>query len=277
MRRSADEIQAGGTTLYGRRWLPEGEPIAAVGLVHGLGEHGGRYDHVAAALTAAGYAVFAFDLRGHGRSGGRRGDTRFGPCMDDIDRLLADAADAVPGKPRFLYGHSLGGLLVLTYGLRRRATALAGIVSSGAALRSPLREQRMKVTAARLLAPVVPWLTMPTGLDSDLISRDPAVVSAYCADALVHDQASVAFARDAIAAGDAGLAGAGSFTTPSLILHGGADRLTLPEGSRRFAGAAPGDCRLIVYDGLYHEIHNEPEQGEVLADIVAWLDGHRKI
>jgi alpha-beta hydrolase superfamily lysophospholipase len=126
-----------------------------------------------------------------------------------------------------------------------------------------------------LLAPVAPWLTLPTGLDSNLISRDPAVVAAYRADPLVHDKASVAFARDAIAAGDAALAGAGSFTTPSLILHGGADRLTLPEGSRRFAAAAPGDCRLIVYDGLYHEIHNEPEQSRVLADVVAWLDTHR--
>ena len=276
MRQSTDEIDAaGGTRLHRRRWLPDGQPVAAVGLVHGLGEHSGRYDHVAAALTGAGYAVFAFDLRGHGRSGGRRGDTRFGPCIDDIDRLLADAADAVPGKPRFLYGHSLGGLLVLTYGLRRRATPLAGIVSSGAALRSPLREQRAKVTAARLLAPVTPWLTLPTGLDSALVSRDPAVVAAYRADPLVHDKASVAFARDAIAAGDAALAGAGSFTTPSLVLHGGADRLTLPEGSRRFAAVAPGDCRLVVYDGLYHEIHNEPEQGRVLADVVGWLDAHR--
>jgi alpha-beta hydrolase superfamily lysophospholipase len=242
-------------------------------LVHGLGEHSGRYRHVAVALTASGYGVLTFDLRGHGRSGGRRGDTRFGPCLDDIDRLVDEAVRSFPDRPCFLYGHSLGGLLVLTYGLRRNV-GLTGIVSSGAALVSPLREQRAKVAAVRLLAPAAPGLTLPTGLDPELISRDPAVVAAYRADPLVHGRASLAFARDAIAAGDAALAGAGNFPTPLLVLHGGADRITFPAGSQRFAAAVPGDCRLVVYDGLYHEIHNEPEQERVLADVVAWLDEH---
>jgi alpha-beta hydrolase superfamily lysophospholipase len=273
MRHSTEVIDAAGSALYRQQWRPETEPRAVVGLVHGLGEHSGRYGHVAAALTAAGYAVCTFDLRGHGRSGGRRGDTRIGPCLDDIDRLLADAGRDFPAQPSFLYGHSLGGLLVLTYGLRR-TRALSGIVSSGAAVMSPLRDQRAKVAAARLLAPIIPGLTLPTGLDPGLISRDPAVVAAYRADPLVHGKASVAFARDAIAAGDAALADAGAFAPPLLLLHGGADRITLPEGSRRFAAAVPGDCRLIVYDGLYHEIHNEPEQARVLADVIGWLDDH---
>jgi alpha-beta hydrolase superfamily lysophospholipase len=269
MRHSTEDLHADGTVLYRQRWLPDSEPRAVVVLVHGLGEHSGRYRHVAVALTASGYAVLTFDLRGHGRSGGRRGDTR----LDDIGRLVDEAARAFPDRPCFLYGHSLGGLLVLTYGLRRNVR-LTGIVSSGAALVSPLREQRAKVAAVRLLAPVAPGLTLPTGLDPELISRDPAVVAAYRADPLVHGRASLAFARDAIAAGDAALAGAGDFPTPLLVLHGGADRITFPAGSQRFAAAVPGDCRLVVYDGLYHEIHNEPEQERVLADVVAWLDEH---
>jgi alpha-beta hydrolase superfamily lysophospholipase len=138
-----------------------------------------------------------------------------------------------------------------------------------------LRDQRVKVATARFLARAFPGLTMPTGLDAGLISRDPAVVAAYRADPLVHGKASMAFARDAIAAGDAALAGAEGFTPPLLALHGGADRITLPEGTRRFAAAVPGGCGLVVYDGLYHEIHNEPEQTRVLADIVGWLDARR--
>jgi alpha-beta hydrolase superfamily lysophospholipase len=172
MRHSTEYFGGGETVLYRQRWLPDGEPGAVVILVHGLGEHSGRYQHVAAALTGAGHAVLTFDLRGHGRSGGRRGDTRFEPCLDDIDGLVDEAARTFPGRPRFLYGHSLGGLLALTYGLRRGG-GLAGIVSSGAALMSPLREQRAKVAAVRLLAPIAPGLTLPTGLDPELISRRP--------------------------------------------------------------------------------------------------------
>jgi alpha-beta hydrolase superfamily lysophospholipase len=265
----------GGVSLYARRWEPDGDADAVVCLVHGLGEHSGRYAHVAAAFTDAGLAVCSFDLRGHGRSGGRRGDTRVAAALDDIDRLLAEAAARFPGRPRFLYGHSLGGLLVLTSGLVRRP-AVAGVVSTGAALQSPLREQTAKLLAVRLLAPLAPGLTLPTGLDPALISRDPEVVAAYRADPLVHGKGSLGFARDVVRAGDAALAGAGGFAAPLLLLHGGADRITYPDGSRRFAAAVPGDCSLVVYDGLYHEIHNEPEQGRVIADVLAWFDRHRR-
>src|SRR5437763_11955025 len=143
MRHFAEHRNVRGTSLYTQRWLPDGEPAGVVALVHGLGEHSGRYARVAAALTGAGYAVCAFDLRGHGRSPGRRGDTRFGPALEDIDELLDDAGQRFGDRPQFLYGHSLGGLLVLSHGLARRR-AVAGVVCSGPALRSPLREQRAK-------------------------------------------------------------------------------------------------------------------------------------
>src|SRR4051794_38704045 len=120
MRLEEHDIDAGGSTLHTRQWEPDGPVRAVIGLVHGLGEHSGRYGHVAARLTDAGYAVCAFDLRGHGASGGRRGDTRFEAAFADIDRLLADAADRYPERPLFLYGHSLGGLLVIAYTMARR-------------------------------------------------------------------------------------------------------------------------------------------------------------
>lgn len=263
-----------GLGLFARRWEPEGEPVGAVGLVHGLGEHSGRYDHVATHLAGAGYAVCAFDLRGHGQSDGRRGDTRFGPAMDDIDRLLAETAGRFPDRPLFLYGHSLGGLLVLTYGVRRRP-ALAGVVATGAALSTSLREQKVKLLAVRVLGGIVPGLSMPSGLDANLVSRDPAVVAAYQADPLTHARVTLGLARDAVEAADSTMAAAARFPVPLLLLHGGADRLTYPGGSEAFAASARGDCTVIIYNGLYHEVHNEPEQGRVLADISGWLDDHR--
>ena len=266
------DVDSGDVTIHTRRWEPDGPAKAVVCLVHGLGEHSGRYDAVAGRLVEAGYAVMAFDLRGHGRSGGRRGDTRFAATYGDIDRLLADAAGQYPAAPRFLYGHSLGGLLVLSYTLKERP-ALAGVVATGAALQTALREQKAKVLAVRILGPLLPHLAMPSGLDETLISRDPAVVAAYRADPLVHDRATLGFGRDALDAADTSLGHAPEFPVPLLLLHGGADRLTYPSGSRAFASALGAErCSLIVYDGLYHEVHNEPEQARVSADVVAWLD-----
>jgi alpha-beta hydrolase superfamily lysophospholipase len=273
MRTFEGEVNAGGLPIHTRLWEPEGPALAVVGLVHGLGEHCGRYWRVATHLTAAGYAVSSFDLRGHGHSGGRRGDTRFAEAFADIDCLLSDAADRFPDRPRFLYGHSLGGLLVLAYTLERKP-AVAGVVASGAALHTALREQKAKVLLVRMLGPLLPRVALPSGLDARLISRDPGVVSTYRADPLVHDRATLGFGLDAIRAADATLAGAAQFPVPLLLIHGGTDRLTYPTGSRAFAAAVePGLCTLNVYDGLFHEVHNEPERARVLDDIVRWLDG----
>jgi len=274
MREREEDVDAGGATLHTREWEPDGDTKAVVALVHGLGEHSGRYGPVAARLTGAGFAVLAFDLRGHGRSSGRRGDTRFADTMADIDRLVRAAGDRFPDRPVFLYGHSLGGLLVLTYTLERRP-AIAGVVATGAALHNALREQKAKLLAVRRLAPLLPHLALPSGLDATLVSRDPDVVAAYRADPLVHDRVTLGFGLDAVRASDAALAGAARFPVPLLLLHGGADRLTYPSGSQAFAGALNSrDCTLTVYEGLFHEIHNEPERGRVLDDVVAWLDRH---
>jgi alpha-beta hydrolase superfamily lysophospholipase len=273
MRHSERDVDAG-LTIHTRLWEPDGPTKAVVGLVHGLGEHSGRYGPVAERLTGSGYAVASFDLRGHGASGGRRGDTRFTETFGDIDRLLADAAQRFPGLAKFLYGHSLGGLLVLAYTLDRRPP-MAGAVVTGPPLHNALREQKAKLVLVRLLAPLLPRLALPSGLDDRLISRDPDVVAAYRADPLTHDRATLGFGLDAIRASDASLAASASFPVPLLLLHGGADRLTYASGSRAFAAGAGSDtCTLIVYDGLYHEVHNEPERARVLDDVVAWLD-HR--
>jgi Lysophospholipase len=264
----------GGVTLWARRWEPDGDLRGVVGLVHGLGEHAGRYGDVVARLTDAGYAVCAIDLRGHGHSSGRRGHTLVDDCVADIDRLVDETARRFPDVPRFLYGHSFGGLLVLSHLLRRRP-AVAGAVVTGPALHTDLRAQKLKVLATRVLGRFLPEVTLPSGLDSSLISHDQAVVAAYGADPLVHDRVSLGFGHQALAAIDHVLAHAGELSVPLLVLHGGADRLTFPSGSEALAAGVRGDCTLHVHDGLYHELHHEPEREAVFDEIVAWLDAHR--
>ena len=264
-----------GLAFYGQVWEPDSAPRAVVALVHGLGEHSGRYAHVAAALVEAGYALMAYDLRGHGKSAGQRGHTpSYETLMQDIDRFLAEVDKRFPGRPRFLYGHSLGGCQVLHYVLRRRPQ-LAGVIATGSALRSPLEKQTIKVTMARLLSGLLPTQTMHSGLSAAALSHDPQVVEAYVADPLVHDLATPRLAVEGFAAGRWALEHAAEFPpVPLLLMHGGADAICYPDGSRDFAAQVPGECTLKVWEGLYHEVHNEPEKAEVLACLIEWLDRH---
>jgi alpha-beta hydrolase superfamily lysophospholipase len=264
---------ADGTPLHATWWTPVGSPKATVVRVHGLGEHAGRNAHVAQRLSDAGYAVAMFDLRGHGESPGGRGHTPFDRTMEDIAACLAHARDQVPGVPRFLYGHSLGGLLVLTYALRLKPD-LAGVVVSSAGLRSPVLEQQLKMTAAKLLGSALPTIAIPSGLDDSGLSRDPEVIEAYRADPLTHDKASFALGKDGAEGANWALAHAGDFTLPLLMIHGSDDPIAYVRGTEEFASKVEGDVTVKVYEGLLHEPHNEPEQDEVLADIVDWLDAH---
>lgn len=261
-----------GLKLYAKSWAPEAPVKAVVGLIHGLGEHCGRYAHVAEALTQAGYAVVAFDLRGHGQSGGPRGHAPSAEAfLEDIDCLFAEIESRYPGLPRFLYGHSLGGLLALFYTLRRKPQ-LMGVVSTGAGLKSPLIEQKLKIAFANMMAAVLPSMTMQTGLNAALLSHDPDVVQAYRDDPLVHDRASLSMASSTIRATLWTMEHATEFQAPLLIIHGGDDQVTYPSGSEEFAARASGNCTLRLWGGLYHEVHNEPEKEQVLAEIIQWLD-----
>jgi alpha-beta hydrolase superfamily lysophospholipase len=263
---------ADGISFYGQGWLPEGEPKAAVALVHGLGEHSSRYQHVGEALTRAKYALISFDLRGHGKSSGQRGHLpAFEAFMQDIDHLLAEAAQRFSGKPRFLYGHSLGGILVLNYALRRKPD-LAGVVATSAGLRTALERQTAKVAFVKILGSLFPSLGMRSGLDPQTISRDPAVVQAYIHDPLAHDLATPAFGKNMLAAIRWAYAHASEFPVPLLIMHGTADLLAFSHGSQEFAALVPRDCTLKLWDGLYHETHNDPEKDQVLAYLVGWFD-----
>lgn len=261
-----------GLNLHAKTWPPEQPPKAVVCLVHGLGEHSGRYSHVAQALNHAGYAVLAFDLRGHGRSGGPRGHAPSSEAfLEDIDCLLETASRRYPGAPQFLYGHSLGGALVLYYTLRRKP-GVAGVVSTSPGLRSPLVEQKLKVIFAKALAAILPAMTLPTGLEIELLSHDPQVVQVYKNDPLVHDKASLAMASSTIQAIEWTMKHAAEFEPPLLLVHGTEDKLTYPSGSQEFAARVGGRCTLRLWEGLYHETHNEPEKDLVIAEIIQWMD-----
>lgn len=269
-----------GITFQVQGWEPEGKkPKALVALVHGIGEHTGRYAHVAKAFTDAGYALVGFDLRGHGKSGGARGHTpSLDAYMQDIRSFFKYLVTRYPDIPHFLYGHSLGGLLSLTYAIQY-SKGLKGVVVTGAALRSALQEQKVKVAMAKVLGSLMPTMMLQSGLDVQALSHDPNVIQAYINDPLVHDKISMGFGKSSLSAIDLCFARAKDFLPPLLIMHGKADRITYPSGSEDFASLAREtnrDVTLKLWDGLYHEIHNEPEKAEVIQFMIDWLDKHLK-
>lgn len=273
-----------GLEFYFQGWQPEQAPCGVVCLVHGLGEHTGRYAHVAAALNDVGYAVLGFDLRGHGKSGGLRGHTpTYDTLLDDIGRLLDEAAARYPGVPRFLYGHSLGGNLVINYALRclstlsgeERSRRVAGVISTSPGLRVTNPLPPLQVALAQVMNKLQPGLQMANGLALDGLARDPEVIRAYTSDPLVHNKISVRLALGMLQAGEWAIAHASEFPLPLLLVHGTADKLTSAKASEEFAAKAPaGLCTLKLWEGFYHETHNEPEKAEVLGFMIAWLRQH---
>jgi len=280
-RQSPDKLQ-----FYFQGWEPEASLRAVVCLVHGLGEHTGRYAHVAAALNEAGYAVLGFDLRGHGKSEGLRGHTpSYDALLDDIGRLLDEAAQRYPGKAQFIYGHSLGGNLVLNYALRRkpalseekRSRRVAGVVSTSPAIRVTHPLPATQLALAKVMNKLQPTMQMPNGLTLDGLARDPEVIRAYKSDPLVHNKISVRLAVEMLQAGEWALAHAAEFPLPLLLVHGSADELTSAAATQEFAGkvrGGGGDFTLKIWDGFYHETHNEPEKAEVLGFMIDWLRPH---
>ena len=261
-----------GLRLYAQGWKPEAELKGVVCLVHGLGEHSGRYEHLAAFLNQAGYALLAFDLRGHGKSGGQRGYApSYEALLDDIARLLDEAANRYPDLPRFLYGHSLGGNLVINYALRRRPQ-LAGVIATGPFFRAAFEPPAWKLTLARIMYNLWPTLSLSNELDRQALSRDPEVVQAYDEDPLVHDRLTPRLTMDMFQAGLWALEHASELSLPLLLMHGSADRLCSVQASREFAARAGDRCTLKIWDGFYHEIHNEPEQEQVFEYLLEWLN-----
>lgn len=265
--RSAD-----GLALFGQRWRPLSAPIGHVALVHGLGEHSGRYHRMAQAFAQAGFETLALDLRGHGRSEGPRGHApSYDALLDDIELLLAQARGAQQ-QPLFLVGHSLGGNLVINYALRRNHYPVAGVVALAPGLRLAFQPPPRKLFLGRLANRVLPRFAQANGLERTALSRDASVVDAYCDDPLVHDRVSARLALAALDAGRWALVHAPKFPVPLLLMHGTADRVASFDASQEFAAATPpGLCTFEWWDGCYHELHHEPVHEAVMDTMVQWM------
>ncbi|MGZ4177768.1 MAG: alpha/beta hydrolase [Solirubrobacteraceae bacterium] len=261
----------GGRRILCHSWAPDGPTRGVIVLVHGAGEHSGRYGHVVARLGAEGYAVHACDHRGHGRSDGPRAlIEEMDDVVADVDALVDRAVASHPGVAVFMLGHSMGGLIALRCAIVHQER-LTGLILSAAlaAIESVPKPLELVGRALSRVAPRAPLIA----IDPSLVSRDPAVVQAYVSDPLVHH--SKLPARTAAQLADAVRHlpdTVGAITVPALILYGTADGLCPPAGSEMLAqriGSA--DLTVKAYDGLFHEILNEPEREAVLDDIVAWL------
>lgn len=263
----------GSSRLYRQSWLPDADTRAGVLLVHGLGEHSGRYGHVAASLAQRGFALHALDHYGHGKSDGHGGHVpRFSVFLDGVAALLEDVRKTSPDLPLFMLGHSMGGLIAARFMLTQQA-AFRAVALSGPAFGSDETPPAIVLWLNRLLSALVPTLPV-IALDPTLVSRDRAVVEAYVNDPLVHHgKLTSRLGAEMTNAMEDTLARAAEVTLPLLILHGDADKLTAPSGSAEFhANAGSADKTLKLYPGLFHEIFNEPERDTVLADLGNWLE-----
>ncbi len=267
-------ISPDGTTLFTRRWEPDGPVRAVVALVHGLHEHSGRYAYLAGELMRRGLAVRAVDLRGHGRSHGARGMVDgFDEYLDDLRVHLQEVRDEAGGAPVFLMGHSMGGLVAATFVARRGSDGLSGLVLSSPPLAVPDDTPVLLLKVAPVLARWLP--TAPAGrLDLSNLSRDPTVVRAYREDPLTTKQALRArLAHEMVRAMDVVRDRPEAFDVPLYLFHGTADEIAPIAGTEWLAEhAATPD--VTFRDGLYHETLNEPERDDVIAALADWLDAH---
>ncbi len=258
-----------GQLLFRRSWLPRTAERIII-LVHGYGEHSGRYEHTASDLARAGFEVHAYDQQGHGRSGGTRCHVRrFEHLLDDLEGFVAAVRAERPALPIVVVGHSMGGLLVAAYASQRNPR-VAGVVTSAAALAMPEDLSRARVIAVRGLKWLAPRLSLASKLDPTALSRDPEVVRAYLEDPLVQRKITASLASEMLSAMKRTEAAA--VGVPMLLLHGEDDRICPVAGSRSFFEQLTVTQRgLHTYPGLRHEIFNEPERAAVLGDLVGWI------
>ncbi len=262
-----------GTQMYACAWEPERRDAAkaVVGLVHGMGEHMGRYGHVADMLAAEGYAVIGFDQRGHGRTEGKRGHApTYEALLEGVDRLLAEAASAYPELPVFLLGHSMGGNVTLNY-LLRKQPSIQGAVVTGPWLKLAFRPPSIQVVLGRIIERVYPQYTNNRPLNAANLTSDPEMVARYVNDPLGHGQITAKFFFSMLRAGRWAISHANRLRVPTLILHATEDRVTSAAASKEFAANAGPLCEWMGWDGMQHELMNELRREEIFTVIREWL------
>lgn len=264
--------------IYYQGWLPEADVKAVLLLVHGLGEHSGRYMNVVDHFVPLGYAVYGLDHIGHGKSGGER---EMVDSFDDFTETLAIfyklVADFQAGKPIFILGHSLGGLITSNY-LLDHQDDFKGAIISGPAVKVGDDISQLTITMGKILSKIAPKAGL-IALDVDSISRDPDVVDAYVNDPLVfHGKTPARLAAEMLSAMIRVNAEASKIRLPIIIVHGAADSMADPDGSQNLYDQASSKVKTLkIYDGLYHEVFNEPERVQVLKDVEEWLEAQLSV
>jgi alpha-beta hydrolase superfamily lysophospholipase len=260
-----------GKTICAESWAPDGKARAAIAAVHGFGEHIGRYRHVAERFVGAGFLFACMDLPGHGRTDATHGDTTFTLLLDAVGGHMAETRRRNPGLPLVLYGHSLGGALVLRYCLERKADP-ACVIASSPLVRPYVAPAPLKVTMAKLMRRLLPSLVLRNPVELAALSRDPAVVEAARTDPQYHNLISTRFGWDLLRNIDWFASQAGRFPLPLLFMQGTADRVVDPRASLDLAARLQGDITVKTWDGFYHELHNEPERNQVIDFMVDWVN-----
>lgn len=263
-----------GATLFAQQWIPDTTQRAAIAVVHGFGEHSGRYMNLVNYFVPRGYGIYSYDLRGHGRSGGARGHVMsWSEYQLDLALFVHRVMVTSAGLPVFLYGHSFGGLMVLDHVLNKPED-MRGVIASAPSL-GKVGVSPILLALSRILSRVYPTFSIKTGLDASAISRDPEVVAAYIKDPLVHSFASARMGTEMANTQDRVHQNAAHLRLPLLLYQGSADRLASPQDGKLFFEKVPaGDKQYISYEGAFHEVHNDFVQEKVFADLESWLESH---
>lgn len=261
--------------LHAQKWLPSGEPKAVILIVHGIAEHIGRYDHVAQVLVEAGLAVYGYDHRAHGKSDGqpRSYIHPFTKAIDDLGLMVNHVRQENPTKKLFIYGHSMGSLISNLYVLKNQ-DIVAGWISSGSPLTSDSHTPALMVQMLTVLSKIAPQLQMVNIPPSDL-THDQNIVQAYINDPLVNAKPTrLGMASAIVSQSKMVISQLGTLRLPILLLHGGDDKICPMSASQLiYEKANSTDKTLKIYEGLYHEIHNETLYGRILSDIIEWIYG----
>jgi acylglycerol lipase len=262
-----------GRKMFFNQWLTDGEAVANIALVHGLGEHSGRYQHVAEFFTSHHINVLAVDTFGHGQTEGKKGHT---PQMEDylwqIDYLIQTTKSFAPTKPTFVYGHSMGGCLVLNH-LYRNQPDIAGLIASAPAIRPGYPIPKLKLLLGKFGRKFMPSFTQPNGLALNNLSHDKSVIEAYINNPLVHDFVSGVVGIGIIEWGEWLFNSPKTSKVPVLVMHGEHDILTNFDTNKTFC--EKNKIPFKNWQGLYHEIHNEFEKEQVLQYVLDWIKSIR--
>jgi alpha-beta hydrolase superfamily lysophospholipase len=264
-----------GLRLFSQTWYAPVKQKAVINLIHGLSDHSSRYDMWARRLAQAGFTVRSFDLRGHGRSEGKRGYCKdYSVMITDIDDFIRKGKDLFPDLPFFFYGHSMGGNLLINYAIRNHHFNADGLIITSPWLELVKQQSKTKVIAASIVGEILPGLMVNNDLRPEDISRDLRVVHNYRTDKYSFNKINIRFALQTIEAGHKASISIYKINVPLLVMHGSDDRITSCKASKNFVRNAGQRTTFIEWQGCYHELHNDIDRDKVFEALVLWLNRH---